>query len=435
MMSALYSAVSGMKSQTIGLNNIANNIANVNTTGYKSQRTTFSDLLSQMIKGASSPTANSGGSNPSQIGSGVGVAGTSINMSPGSNQYTGVSTDVAISGDGFFVVSNGDGTYSYTREGDITWDKNGNLTIGGKEVCGWMKKDANGNTITSGQPEPINIFADEYVGNKKTMAAKQSTKTDYSGVLNSSKKAQGTALDNIGQTPATPDATTSVTYYDAQGNAYNVTRNWYKCYTDNTDPDNPVTSWYYEDTCTNGTVSPANGYVQFDKDGQLTSPAAPTVQTVTPGNGIGTAPFTVNSDVSKITTANNSSGVSAAQDGYASGSLNGIGFNEKGEVIGTYSNGQKQTLGQLALGTFINPAGLEKTGNNLYRESANSGSANYYAAGDGGTSELANSCLEMSNVDLAQEFSSMMITQRAYQANSKVISTSDEMLQSLINMK
>ncbi|CUH95354.1 hypothetical protein P22_1424 [Propionispora sp. 2/2-37] len=435
MMSAFFSAVSGMKSQTTGLNNIANNIANVNTTGYKSQRTTFSDLLSQTIRSASGATANSGGTNPSQIGSGVGVSGTSTNMTPGSTQYTGIATDLAISGDGFFVVANGDGTYSYTREGDIGWDLAGNLMIGGKQVCGWMKKDANGNIITNGEPEPLNFYSDDYVGNKKTMAANQTSEAAYSGVLNSSKTAHGTALDNIGTVPTTPDATTSVTYYDTQGNAYNVTRNWYKCYTNNTDSNNPVTSWYYEDTCSNGTISPSSGYVQFDKSGNLTSPTTPTTQTVTPGSGVGTAPFTVKGDLSKITTGNSTSGVSATQDGYTTGTLQSFGFNANGEIIGTYNNNKTQILGQVALGTFTNPAGLEKTGNNLYKASANSGTVSYYAAGDGGTSALGTSCLEMSNVDLAQEFSNMMITQRAYQASSKVISTSDDMLQSLINMK
>lgn len=530
MMSAFFSAVSGLKSQTTSLNVISNNIANVNTTGYKSSRTSFSDLLSQTLSAASGSTTTTGGTNPKQVGLGVSVSSTDTNMTPGSTQATGIATDVAISGEGFFVVANGaDGSYLFTREGDMTVDEDGNLTVGGRKVCGWTTATADGNIITTGDIEPINLYDD----NKKSMAAAMTTKADYSGTLNSTKTANGTGLSAIGTVPSTADGTSSMTVYDAQGNAYSVTTNWYKCYVDSSDADNPITSWYYEIDSSNAAVSPSSGYVAFDSNGNIvnttnttsvtsagttgytsanasynaatgtytvtvtepttgnyvielqdaaghtytqntssttndaitfdltgggtfTLPATtalaagtttynvaadsttftttPTL-TVTPADTVGTAPFTVALDLGDITTSNSTAGVAATPDGYTAGTLSGVSIESDGTIVGTYSNGQTKDLATIALAVFTNAEGLEKTGDNLYAATNNSGTVSYYTAGSGGTSSLSTGCLEMSNVDLAQEFSNMMIAQRAYQANSKVIATADEMLQSLINMR
>lgn len=204
MMSAFFSAVSGLKSETSNLNVIANNIANVNTTGYKSQRVSFADLLSQTLSSASGSTATTGGTNPVQVGLGVSVASTDTNMTTGSTTSTGIDTDVAISGSGFFVVYNGaDGSYLYTCEGDMTVDEDGNLTVNGNKVCGYTQFDANGNIIATGDLSPINV----YDGNKKTMPAAESTEVTFTGTLNSSKTAHGTSLTNIGTVPTTADNT------------------------------------------------------------------------------------------------------------------------------------------------------------------------------------------------------------------------------------
>ncbi len=527
MMSAFFSAVSGLKSQTTSLNVIANNISNVNTTGYKSSRVSFSDLLSQTLSSASGSTTSTGGTNPVQIGLGVSVSSTDTNMTTGSTQSTGVATDVAISGEGFFVVSAGtDGSYLYTREGDMTVDEDGNLTVGGYKVCGWTTVNADGDIITTGDIETINLYED----NKKSMAAAITTEAAFSGTLNSTSEANGTGLTTIGTVPDTADGTSSMTVYDAQGNAYSVTVNWYKCYVDSSDADNPITSWYYEVESSDATITPSSGYIAFDADGNIVSTTnttavssagttgydatnvsasynadagtytatvtgttgswtitltdpdgntytqtstdgsatfdlatgtftltAPTTLatgtttftvtadtttfdstptfTVTPDSTVGTAAFTVDCDLGDVTTSNSTAGVTATPDGYAAGTLSSIAIESDGTIVGTYSNGQTQDLAVIALAVFTNDEGLEKTGDNLYTATSNSGTVSYYVAGEGGTSGLSTGCLEMSNVDLAQEFSNMMIAQRAYQANSKVISTADEMLQSLINMK
>ena len=527
MMSAFFSSVSGLKSQTTSLNVIANNISNVNTTGYKSSRVSFSDLLSQTLSSASGSTATTGGTNPVQIGLGVSVASTDTNMTTGSTQSTGVATDVAISGEGFFVVSNGtDGSYLYTRQGDMTVDEDGNLTVNGYKVCGWATVNANGEIITTGDIDAINL----YENNKKSMPAAMTTEAAFSGTLNSTSTAHGTGLTVIGTVPDTADGTSSMTVYDAQGNAYSVTANWYKCYVDSSDADNPITSWYYQVASSDATLTPSSGYIAFDKNGNivgtttstdvssagttgydatnaaasynatagdytvtvtgttgnwtigltdaagntysttstdgsatfdlatgtftLTAPATlatgttvfavsadsttfnttPTF-TVTPDGTVGTAAFSVACDLSNISTSNSTAGVTATPDGYAAGTLSGIAIESDGTIVGTYSNGQTQDLAVIALAVFTNDEGLEKTGTNMYAATNNSGTVSYYTAGSGGTTSLSTGCLEMSNVDLAQEFSNMMIAQRAYQANSKVISTADEMLQSLISMR
>lgn len=448
MMRALFSGVSGLQSQQTGLDVIANNIANVNTTGYKQQRVSFSDLLSQTISGASGATATTGGTNPEQVGLGVSVASTDTIMTVGSSQSTGVATDLAISGDGFFVVQGGSsGEYQYTREGDLDVDENGNLTVGGYLVCGWLQyTDADGNYVynTDAEAEPINIYSDTYNGNKKVIAAQKSTSADFSGRLDpSATVASGaTALTTIGTTTSlTYDQTSSITMYDSQGNSYEATVNWKKCYVDGT-----ATSWYWEVESSNASISPSSGYVAFDADGNMISTytnsssttytfdTTPQI-TVTPSTA-GTAAFPVELDFTDIVSnvASGTAKVSGSADGYESGDLQDISIASDGTITGTYSNGQSQAIGQIALAVFTNPEGLAKDGNNLYVETVNSGTCSIVVAGSGGSGSLASGTLEMSNVDLAEQFSQMMISQRAYQANSKVISTADEMLQSLINM-
>lgn len=443
MMTSFFSAVSGLKSQQTSLDVIANNISNVNTTGYKQQRVSFSDLLSQTLSGASAATATTGGTNAKQVGLGVSVASTDTIMTVGSTQSTGVDTDVSISGSGFFIVQGGSkGEYQFTRNGSFDVDESGNLTVGGYKVCGWQNYtvDADGNYVynTDKNVEAINIYSDDYNGNKKIIAAKESTAATFSGNLDPSASvaANATALNNIGDTTNLEfDQTSSITVYDAQGNSYDVAIQWKKCYADS-----GTTSWYWEASASDMSISPASGYVEFDSSGKIITTdstnynTAPTL-TLTPTTA-GTAAFDITMDLSGISTytSNSTSKVTGTVDGYEAGELQSLSISSDGTIIGTYSNGQTQPLAKVALATFTNPEGLEKVGSNLYAVSANSGKFTAVVAGSGGSGTLSSGTLEMSNVDLASQFSQMMISQRAYQANSKVISTADEMLQSVINM-
>lgn len=448
MMMSMYSAVSGLRSQQTKLNVIGNNIANINTVGYKSQSVSFGDLLSQTISSSSAPTATSGGTNPMQIGLGTSVSSININMDTGSTQYTGSNTDLAIGGSGFFIVEGGGvGEYQFTRAGNFGVDVSGNLTVNGMRVCGWQQyseEDGEATFDTQKGVEPINLFSDSYNSNKKVIPPVATTEATLAGNLDPSATAKGTALDAIGTSPATPDATTTLTVYDALGNAYDVQVKLSKCYVDSTtDAANPVTSWYWEadtSSTTAGVSVSGSGYLQFDASGKIVNTAGCSTTpdlTMTPISS--TTPFDVTLDfsgVSTYTTSTSGSSVAVSNiDGYASGELQDFSIGTDGVITGIYSNSQKQPLGMIALANFTNPAGLEKIGENLYTTTVNSGNfTGGVAVGTGGTGSLSSGTLEMSNVDLAEQFSEMMVTQRAYQANSKIITTSDQMLQDVINM-
>lgn len=447
MMTSFFSAVSGMKAQQTGLNVIANNIANVNTIGYKQQRVVFGDLLSQTISSATGPSDTQGGKNPMQVGLGTSVASIDNIMTVGTPQYTGVGTDIALSGDGFLIVQGGSqDKYQFTRAGNLDVDEAGNLTVNGYQVCGWQSYtvDENGEYVfdTTKDVEPINIYSDEYNGNKKVLEPKASTDASFSGNLSpSASVVSGATLTNIGSTTSlTFDSVSTMTTYDAQGNSYDVKVNWKKCATDSATGN---TSWYWELDSADASLgmNPSSGYLAFDSSGSLvtnntTFNTTPTV-TMTPTDP-GREAFDVKmdfSDISQYVSSDSKSSVTGEANGYEAGSLQGMGIASDGTIVGTYSNGQSQALGQIALANFDNPEGLEKIGDNLYVTTTNSGNfTGGVVAGSNGTGAMSSSCLEMSNVDLANEFSQMMITQRAYQANSKVISTSDSILESLMNM-
>ncbi|SMC96160.1 flagellar hook protein FlgE [Sporomusa malonica] len=451
MMKSMYSAVSGLRAQQTKLDVIGNNIANVNTVGYKAQRATFSDLFSQVLSGASGPDGNRGGVNPKQVGLGAQVASLDMIMTPGGPQFTGNPLDLSISGSGFFIVQGGQrGDYQFTRAGNFGVDKAGNLTVGGMKVCGWQdyggKRQPDGSYVydTQKPAEPINVFSDSYNGNKRIISPKATTKGALSGNLDPAKTAKGTALDAIGTPPSPADYTGTMTVYDALGNSYEVQAKFSKCYVDSTDADNPITSWYWEAKSADAKLDvTASGYIKFDKNGKIVSGdtnfnTKPQITLTPKGANAGAAPFTVNLDFSGVSTFNSSGSnevKSSDVDGYAAGDLDDISIGDDGVITGVYSNGQKQPLGMLALATFDNPAGLEKIGGNLYVPTVNSGDyKGGVKPGTGGASMLSSSNLEMSNVDLAEQFSEMMITQRAFQANSKIITASDQLLQDLIGM-
>ncbi|BBB90406.1 MAG TPA: flagellar hook protein FlgE [Methylomusa anaerophila] len=534
MMPSVYSAVAGLKAQSTKMGVIANNIANVSTTGYKQQTVSFSDLLSQTLSNATGSSASKGGTNPIQLGLGVNVASVNLDMTVGTAQSTGVATDASISGDGFFIVTGGPtGTYQFTRDGSFDMDEDGNLTVNGYKVCGWLDYDklADGTYEynTQKEVEAINLYSDSYNGNKEYIAPKATTTATLKGNLDPSETAAGTALDTIGtlgqEVSATSNSasisisaasgltensaytitltagattgnyditvtdasgntvatltdedltdgatltgsggesitlastasatagtttftaaydwpeTTTVTAYDSQGNAYDLTINYTKCYTDTT---TGQTSWYWEAASTANGVTPSSGYILFDSDGKIvtTDPTnyntTPTLTLATEGTDI-----TMSVDltgISQTTQQDSDDNVVkvSASDGYAAGTLQSVSIGNDGVITGTYSNNQTQPLGMIALAVFNNPEGLEKIGGNLYVTTANSGDfTGGVAAGSNGTGSLSTGTLEMSNVDLSDQFSEMMITQRAYQANSKIITASDEMMKTLINM-
>lgn len=463
MMRSLFSGVSGLKNHQTRMDVVGNNISNVNTTGFKSSRATFSDMLSQTLTGAAAPTDNLGGTNPKQIGLGSSVSSIDLLFTNGSVQSTGKNTDLALSGNGLFVVSDGNQRY-YTRNGAFEFDADGNYVQPGNglHVMGWMAKD--GNLTTNGEVVPIKIPAG------KPMAAKASMRATYTNNLNSEVPTIASLTPSSG-TPPTATATTAnpvtvkmsdgttytmtngkytvghslpltttLTVYDALGGKHDITLYFTKTKTDSTNGNEWTVSVNTNGTGTatikekdgsTTTVAMANQTLKFTTDGKFNSGAGTINLTLTNG---ATGSQTVAVGLSSLTQYAGSNTISGKADGYAAGTLESVSIDKSGILTGTYTNGVKQIEGQVAVAQFNNASGLTKNGDSLYQESNNSGVANIKTAADLGC-KITPSALEMSNVDIANEFTDMIVTQRGFQSNSKTITVSDEMLETLINMK
>ena len=394
MLRSLFSGISGMRAHQQMMDVTGNNIANVNTLGYKSSQAMFEDTLSQMITPAGAPQNQSGGTNPAQVGLGVRLAGINVNFGQGAAQTTGRSSDMMIQGDGFFIVKSGAESL-YTRAGSFRFDANGALTTpNGQIVQGWSATD--GVVNTAGNPGDIKLPIGVSVAPTPTTA--------FTLTGNLSIEAA------IGATKDIP-----VTVYDSNGAATSVPVHFEKT---------SDTVWTM--SLPDGTSQPVtftNGKAVGEPD-----PSGADTGKVTLG------PYSV--DVHDLTQY---SGGTAARvsnsNGSASGVLSSYTVSNTGQIIGVFSNGLKETLGQLALANFNNVNGLEKIGDSMFRTTANSGLAQVAAAGSSGLGLITSGAVEMSNVDLAQEFTNLVIAQRGFQANSRVITTSDEILQELVNLK
>jgi flagellar hook protein FlgE len=396
MLRSLFSGISGLRSHQTMLDVTGNNIANVNTTGFKASQIQFQDTLSQMLNAASGPQDGVGGQNPAQVGLGVQVAGITTNFTQGASQLTGRSTDMMISGDGFFVVRQGTQQY-YTRAGSFDFDSTGQMVLpgDGAMVQGWAA-DANGVI------DPSRPVGDIKVGVGTVMPAKATTRTPFSGNLQADA-----AVDKT--------KTVSVKAYDALGNAREVELEFVK----------GATGWTM--TATDGTATyPATGSVAltFDAAGN------PTFADTTFALGGVTVDLTGVTGMAGVDTI-----AADKQDGYAAGILESFTLGSDGTINGAFSNGLKQDLGRIAMASFTNPSGLSKAGGSLFTTTVNSGDPQIGSAGTGGRGTMSSGTLEMSNVDLSTEFTQLIIAQRGFQANSRVITTSDEVLQELVNLK
>ena len=450
MMRCMFSGVSSLRAHQEKMDVIGNNIANVNTVGFKSGRVTFSDVFSQTMSGASAPDSSTGraGTNPRQIGLGVGVQAIDTIMTRGGTESTGNQTDLAINGNGFFIVRSGHtGSYLFTRAGNFIVDKTGNLTTSdGLNVYGWMdyggRQQADGTyEFDIDKPvEAINIYSDAYNKSKNILAAKATEYATFDGNLDSSEPAVSTTSKTMPTTYDTQYSTT-LTVYDSLGESYEVQVNFTKCFVDNTDAADPKTEWFWEIPASSGlSITDGSGFLRFDGKGNLIGDDAfPIKQSVKfePGKSVGSAPFTVEIDFTNISMSSADSSVQSDRvDGYPSGTLEDFSIGNDGIIMGVYSNGKQQPLGMIAMAVFDNPAGLAKNGSNTYVATSNSGDfTNGVKVGSEGSGALKAGSLEMSNVDLSSEFSSLIITQRGFQAGSRVITTADEMLQELVNLK
>ncbi|MGI6697981.1 MAG: flagellar hook protein FlgE [Clostridia bacterium] len=419
MMRSLFSGVSGLRAHQLRMDVIGNNISNVNTVGYKSSRATFQEIFSETLKGAGAPEGGRGGTNPQQIGLGISLATIDTLHTRGSIESTGYPLDLAIEGNGFFIVSDG-GSPKFTRAGNFIRDTEGNIVNGnGLRVLGWMA-DENGYIDTTLSPGTIQIPEGMQMPPKATSAIKIIGNLDAD-----------TAVDGI-----VPFETE---IYDVLGRKNKLTFNLVKTADDEWriqeslfDPDNPVDNAVAV-TLPDGTVASivlSNPPTLTFTDGRLSSAGTFTIQAGYPIS----EDITV--DISDIHQFASESGVDPLEvDGYPLGSLEDFNFDALGVATGIFSNGQQKVIARIALAAFNNPSGLQKVGNNLYVQTPNSGQPSVGAAGEHGRGTINPSSLEMSNVDIAKEFTDMIITQRGFQANSRIITTSDEMLQELVNLK
>ena len=436
MMRSMFSGVSGLRAHQTRMDVIGNNVANVNTVGFKSGRVTFQEIFSQTLKGASAPDAATGrgGTNPMQIGLGLGVGAVDTITTRGSLQRTDNPTDMSIEGDGFFICKGGaTDTFRFTRAGNFGIDKLGNLVTGsGLNVYGWqaLKTDGSGEFDTEKPIEPINLYTDAY-RNKRIISAKATSRAQLSGNLDAAMP----LVDESDDPQAEQMFSVPMTVYDRLGNDYKVDVLFWKV---DADADGSTWQWEIPSTGSGYTASYASGTIRFDAEGIIDSESIqdqPHVEFV-PDPSTGTGEFEVVFDFSKITSfASDNSVKPQSVDGYPSGSLVSFSVGSDGILTGIYDNGQQQSLGLIAISGFENPAGLQKVGDNMYIPTTNSGEYKAVKPGTGGTGTLNPGTLEMSNVDLSKEFTEMIITQRGFQANSRIITTSDEMLQELVSLK
>lgn len=403
MMRSMFAGVSGLRNHQLRMDSIGNNIANVNTVGYKSGRVTFQESFAQTLRGASAPTGTTGGTNPQQIGLGMTVGSIDNLHTQGSLQPTGKDTDMAIQGSGFFLVKEGNQTY-LTRAGIFDLDSNGYLVDpSGLRVQGWRATNGAFPAKDQNNTGDIRIPLGENIPARAT------------GYI-------GYAYNLDSETPVGTTITKSVDVFDSLGNLHNVKVDFAK-----TD----ANEWSWEAFDPTGT-SAGSGDITFTNTGMVESGGTGNVSfAVACANNLD-----ITLDFSNLTQAAAETTISPIErDGYPMGALESYTIDSSGIITGIYSNGLSQDLAQVALASFANPAGLIKSGNNLYRASNNSGLMQVGPAGTGGRGSIAPSSLEMSNVDLSQEFTDMITTQRGFQANSRIITTSDEMLQELVNLK
>lgn len=409
MGTAIFAGISGLQNQQRALDVIGNNIANVNTSGYRGGRVLFQDLFSATIQGASGPSGGKSGTNAAQVGLGVGLANIDINFNQGSFQTTNISSDLGIQGDGFFVLSDGN-ALSYTRDGSFSVDPEGYFfdPATGLRVQGFPA--VNGVVDTSVGIDNIGI---EIGGGALASATESMT---FAGNLDS----QATSGD--------PAISRTVAAFDSLGQPVNLTFNFAKSATVN-EYDLTVTS-------DSGTAAIASGSpfaVTFDVDGQILAGSSSPVINVTGLTNADDMAVTV--DFSSLTQlAGEDTLAMTNQDGFAPGVLENYTIGGSGVINGVFSNGLTQSLGQVVLSRFSNAGGLSRLGSNMFSPSPNSGIPQIGTPESGGRGSLVGGVLEGSNVDLASEFSRLIIAQRSFQANARSITTADTMLGETVNL-
>lgn len=417
--------LTGLKADSVALNTVADNLANMNTTAFKAQTTNFADLFYQQI-------GSTGSGDPIQVGAGVKVASNSTSFTQGSLNSTGNATDVALNGNGFFIIGNGGGAYELTRAGNFTQDTNGNIvTSAGLSVMGYPA--VNGVVNTNASLVPLNIPVGQVQKPQATSSFTMTANLNASSATGTQFPAQITVYDSLGE----PHVAT-VTYTQTAPNtwSYSVAL--------------PAADF------ASGASTPVTGTLAFDSSGNLTTvtPTGGAAETVGTGAGdVSSIPlsFTGLADAASnlsvqwkllgpngtptIGQVDTTSAVSATnQNGYPSGQYQSFTIGSDGTVTVKYSNGQLENVGQIALANATNLQGLQLLGDGNYATTLASGTASISTSGSNGLGTLQDAALEASNVNISAEFSNLIIAQRAFEANAKSVTTFDTVTQDTINM-
>jgi flagellar hook protein FlgE len=411
--------LSGLAADQQALSVVANNLSNMNTTGYKDQQVNFQDLFYQSL-------GTNGSGDSIQVGGGCSVGSVSSDYTAGDIESTGVPTDAAINGNGFFVTQL-NGQTEYTRAGNLQVNNDGFLTTqDGQNVMGYP---ATNGVISNGSLTPLQV------GSGTVIPATATTSLQMSMNLN--------ADGGVGSTFSSPMAV-----YDSLGTAHELTFNFTQTGTN---------AWSYTATvpgadvgASTATATVGSGKMTFASNGDLATVNGAAVSSTTPnitgfsltGLKDGAAPMSLSwtaldsSGNSLITQTSSASATSASsQNGFASGSLNSFAIGTDGTIEGSFSNGQSVALGRVALAQFGNENGLSQIGGNSFQSTVASGQAVIGAPGSGGLGTLTGGSLEESNVDMATEFSNMITDQRGFEANAKVITAFDQVMQDTINIE
>ncbi len=421
MGTALFTGVTGLQAHQRRLDVVAANIANVNTVGYRSSRALFQDLFSQTIRGGSAPVGTFGGTNPQQVGLGVQIASIDVDFDQGSLLTTGVSSDLAIQGNGFFVLS--DGTKrAFSRDGSFTLNANGLLIDPGTgmRVQGFLADEQGSidtNTVASDILIPLGGLG----------IVRPTTSATLIGNLNA----------DAPSAPATQVVRT-FEFYDSLGTAREVLVTFTKQAA-------PANTWSWSaayDSTSGGTTTVGSGTLTFQSDGTL--PSGTTGAISIAGalmNDTGGQPSDLNvsldfSSITQLSTGDEQTSdiTLRNQDGFARGVLQSFNIGSGGKINGVFSNGLTRVIAQVALANFSNVGGLTRDGNNMFLETPASGTAQIGAPEQGGRGSVTGGVLENSNVDLGREFSNLIITQRGFQANARTITAADTLLQETVNL-
>jgi flagellar hook protein FlgE len=420
MLRSLFSGITGLRAHQQMMDVTGNNIANVNSAGYKAQTAVFESVLSQAVKSPGAPVAAGagtgavGGVNGVQIGLGVQLAGVSTNFGQGSSQLTGVSTDFAIQGTGFFTTNNGSENL-FTRAGSFTLDANGKLVSpDGSIVQGYMA-DADGVVNPNAAPEDVTLPVSQL------LPAVASDEMTMSGNLSADAAVGDTVVSSIVTYDVLgAESTTTATFTKTGTGAWTVHLG--------IAPNAGATVAIAFDGFGELALATVNPIPVLNRPAVAYDAGPPVVAAVPLAN------FAV--EIGGLTQYSSASSFGITdQNGAGVGALTTFTTTSDGQLIGIYSNGEKQALAQLAIATFNNADGLEKVGDSSYRTTVNSGVALIGAATIGGRGSIQGGTLEMSNVDLASEFTNLIVAQRGFAANSRTMTAADEMLQELMSIK